>query len=288
MRDTGERMLMQTIKLPMRNEAGDLIGVLGIARNITPLHETQEELRALNRELEQRVSERTRALSDAMKELESFSYAVSHDLKAPLRGIDGYSRILQEDYGDRLDDQARRFLGNIRNGAAQMHALIEDLLAYSRMERRSLESSRVDLGELVKSVLARRADELAAASVQVIGEVPSLVVRADRQGLDLVLRNLIDNALKFSRDARPPVISLSTRVDGDRVTLSIRDNGIGFDMKYHERIFEIFQRLHRSDEFAGTGVGLALVRKAMQRMGGRVWAESAPGEGACFNLELPA
>ena len=287
-RDTGERMLMQTIKLPMRNEAGDLIGVLGIARNITPLHETQEELRALNRELEQRVSERTRALSDAMKELESFSYAVSHDLKAPLRGIDGYSRILQEDYGDRLDDQARRFLGNIRNGAAQMHALIEDLLAYSRMERRSLESSRVDLGELVKSVLARRADELAAASVQVVGEVPSLVVRADRQGLDLVLRNLIDNALKFSRDARPPVISLSTRVDGDRVTLSIRDNGIGFDMKYHERIFEIFQRLHRSDEFAGTGVGLALVRKAMQRMGGRVWAESAPGEGACFNLELPA
>lgn len=287
-RDSGERILVQTVKLPMRSESGDLIGVLGIARNITPLHETQEELRALNSELEQRVAERTRALSDAMKELESFSYAVSHDLKAPLRGIDGYSRILQEDYGDRLDAQAQRFLGNIRNGASQMHALIEDLLAYSRMERRSLESSRVDLGELVKSVLARRADELAAASVQVVGEVPALVVRADRQGLDLVLRNLIDNALKFSRDAKPPVISFTTRVDGDRITLSIRDNGIGFDMKYHERIFEIFQRLHRSDEFAGTGVGLALVRKAMQRMGGRVWAESAPGEGACFNLELPA
>ncbi|WP_018228679.1 PAS domain S-box protein [Methyloversatilis universalis] len=287
-RDTGERILVQTVKLPMLSEAGELKGVLGIARNITQLHEAQEDLRALNGELEQRVAERTRALSDAMKELESFSYAVSHDLKAPLRGIDGYSRILQEDYGDLLDDQARRFLGNIRNGASQMHALIEDLLAYSRMERRSLESSRVDLGELVQSVLARRADELAAAAVQVVGEVPSLIVRADRQGLDLVLRNLIDNALKFSRDAKPPVISFTTRVDGDRITLSIRDNGIGFDMKYHERIFEIFQRLHRSDEFAGTGVGLALVRKAMQRMGGRVWAESAPGEGACFNLELPA
>ena len=209
-------------------------------------------------------------------------------VKAPLRGIDGYSRILIEDYGDRLDEQARRFLGNIRNGASQMHALIEDLLAYSRMERRALEASRVDLGELMRSVLTRRADEIAAASAQIVGEVPSLIVRADRQGLDLVLRNLIDNALKFSRDAEPPTITLSARREGDRIVLSIRDNGIGFDMKYHERIFEIFQRLHRSEEFAGTGVGLALVRKAMQRMGGRVWAESAPGEGACFYLEFPA
>lgn len=285
---TGERLRVQTIKVPMRSEDGTLIGVLGMARNITELRDAQDELRALNRELEQRVSERTQALTAAMKELESFSYAVSHDLKAPLRGIDGYSRILLEDYGDRLDGQAQRFLGNIRNGAAQMHALIEDLLAYSRMERRTLEASRVDLGELMRSVLTRRADEIAAASAQIVGEVPSLVVRADRQGLDLVLRNLIDNALKFSRDAKPPIITLSARNEGERIVLSIRDNGIGFDMKYHERIFEIFQRLHRSDEFAGTGVGLALVRKAMQRMGGRVWAESAPGEGACFNLEFPA
>lgn len=285
---TGECLRVQTIKVPMLSEDGTLIGVLGMARNITELRDAQDELRALNRELEQRVSERTQALTAAMKELESFSYAVSHDLKAPLRGIDGYSRILLEDYGDRLDGQAQRFLGNIRNGAAQMHALIEDLLAYSRMERRTLEASRVDLGELMRSVLTRRADEIAAASAQIVGEVPSLVVRADRQGLDLVLRNLIDNALKFSRDAKPPIITLSARNEGERIVLSIRDNGIGFDMKYHERIFEIFQRLHRSDEFAGTGVGLALVRKAMQRMGGRVWAESAPGEGACFNLEFPA
>lgn len=285
---TGECLRVQTIKVPMRSEDGTLIGVLGMARNITELREAQDELRALNRDLEQRVSERTQALTAAMKELESFSYAVSHDLKAPLRGIDGYSRILIEDYGDRLDEQGRRFLGNIRNGASQMHALIEDLLAYSRMERRALEASRVDLGELMRSVLTRRADEIAAASAQIVGEVPSLIVRADRQGLDLVLRNLIDNALKFSRDAKPPTITLSARSEGERIVLSVRDNGIGFDMKYHERIFEIFQRLHRSEEFAGTGVGLALVRKAMQRMGGRVWAESAPGEGACFNLEFPA
>ena len=156
------------------------------------------------------------------------------------------------------------------------------------MERRALEASRVDLGELMRSVLNRRADEIAAASAQIVGDVPSLIVRADRPGLERVLRNLIDNALKFSRDAKPPIITLSARSEGERIVLSIRDNGIGFDMKYHERIFEIFQRLHRSEEFAGTGVGLALVRKAMQRMGGRVWAESVPGEGACFNLEFPA
>ncbi|HEY9194413.1 MAG TPA: PAS domain S-box protein [Methyloversatilis sp.] len=286
--DTGEHLLLQTIKTPMRSAAGELIGVLGIARDITELRGMQDSLSRLNQELEQRVADRTQALSEAIKELESFSYAVSHDLKAPLRGIDGYSKILLEDYGDRLDETAQRFLNNIRNGAGQMHALIEDLLAYSRMERRSIESSRVDLGEVMQGLLARRADELAALSASVVGKVPSIVVRADRQGVEMVLRNLLDNALKFSRDARPPIITLEAKVEQGRVLLSVRDNGIGFDMKYHERIFEIFQRLHRSEDFAGTGVGLALVRKAMQRMGGRVWADSVPGEGACFHLEFPA
>lgn len=288
MRDTGERMLLQTIKTPMRDAGGKLVGVLGIARDITEFRETQDSLRELNRDLEQRVADRTQALSDAMKELESFSYAVSHDLKAPLRGIDGYSKILLEDYGDRLDEQGQRFLANIRNGTRQMHALIEDLLAYSRMERRSLEASRVDLGEVVRTVLNRRSDEIAAASVQIVGEIPPIIIRADHQGVEMVLRNLLDNALKFSRDADPPVVTLHAAVRDGRAHLSIRDNGIGFDMKYHERIFEIFQRLHRNEDFSGTGVGLALVRKAMQRMDGRVWAESAPGEGATFHLEFPA
>jgi len=288
MRETGERMRLQTIKTPMHDVGGTLVGVLGIARDITEFRETQDSLRELNRDLEQRVAERTQALSDAMKELESFSYAVSHDLKAPLRGIDGYSKILLEDYGDRLDEQGQRFLANIRNGTRQMHALIEDLLAYSRMERRSLEASRVDLGEVMRSVLNRRSDEIAAASVQIVGEVPSITVRADHQGVEMVLRNLLDNALKFSRDARPAIVTLHAAVRDGRAHLSIRDNGIGFDMKYHERIFEIFQRLHRNEDFSGTGVGLALVRKAMQRMDGRVWAESAPGEGATFHLEFPA
>ncbi|MDP3873601.1 MAG: PAS domain S-box protein [Methyloversatilis sp.] len=288
MRETGERMRLQTIKTPMHDADGKLVGVLGIARDITEFRETQDSLRELNRDLEQRVADRTQALSDAMKELESFSYAVSHDLKAPLRGIDGYSKILLEDYGDRFDEQGQRFLANIRNGTRQMHALIEDLLAYSRMERRSLEASRVDLGEVMRNVLHRRSEEIAAASVQIVGEVPSITVRADHQGVEMVLRNLLDNALKFSRDATPAVVTLHGAVRDGRAHLSVRDNGIGFDMKYHERIFEIFQRLHRNEEFSGTGVGLALVRKAMQRMDGRVWAESVPGEGATFHLEFPA
>jgi signal transduction histidine kinase len=137
-------------------------------------------------------------------------------------------------------------------------------------------------------VLSGRHDEIAAAAVRIEGEVPSIVVRADRQGVEMVLRNLLDNAIKFSSQATPPVITLSARIEQDLVELCIRDNGIGFDMKHHERIFEIFQRLHRSEDFAGTGVGLALVRKAMQRMSGRVWAESAPGRGAAFHVEFPA
>ncbi len=286
--DSGACVLMQTIKTPMRDTAGTLVGVLGIARDITELRQTQDSLRELNRDLEQRVADRTRALSGAMKELESFSYAVSHDLKAPLRGIDGYSKMVLEDYGDRLDAQGQRFLNGIRSGAAQMHALIEDLLAYSRMERRSIESSRVDLGQVMQTLLVMRREDIVASGVQIVGEVPSIMIRGDRQGVEMVLRNLLDNALKFSRDSRPPVITLEAHRENDRIYLCIRDNGVGFDMKHHERIFEIFQRLHRSEDFSGTGVGLALVRKAMQRMGGRVWAEGASGQGASFHLEFPA
>lgn len=238
-------------------------------------------------ELEKRVAERTSQLAAANRELEAFSYSVSHDLKAPLRGIDGYSRLLAEEYHDRLDNEGRGFLDNIRSGVGQMHELIEDLLAYSRMERRALHSDSLDLPSLVRTVLAECRAEITRTGAVVRTAVPAITVHADREGLTMALRNLLENALKFSGNSRPVAIDIGARSENGTTVLWVRDNGIGFDLKFHDRIFEIFSRLERAEDFPGTGVGLALVRKAMQRMGGRVWAESEPGRGAAFFLELP-
>ncbi|MEW6490492.1 MAG: PAS domain S-box protein [Thermodesulfobacteriota bacterium] len=272
---------------PTRDAAGNVDGIMAVLQDIGEQLRAEEAIRRLNEELEQRVRERTAQLEAANRELEAFSYSVSHDLKAPLRGIDGYSRLLEDDYRERLGDEGRLFLANIRQGAAQMHQLIEDLLAYSRLERRTLQRTAVDLASLVEAVAAERRAELAQAGAELRVEMPALEVCADRDGLALVLRNLLENAVKFSRGAKPPVVEVGAREEGDRAFLWVRDNGIGFDMKFHDRIFEIFQRLERSEDYPGTGIGLALVRKAMDRMGGRVWAESEPGQGAAFFLEIP-
>jgi len=258
------------------------------ARLIDELRAREGEVRALNAGLEQRVRKRTAQLEAANQALEAFSYSVSHDLKAPLRGIDGYSQIVLEDYGPALDDEGRRFLGNIRHGVAQMHQLIDDLLSYSRLERRSMARQRVELAPLVRVVTAERAADMAQRQVRLQVDVPALTVGADIDGLTIALRNLLGNALKFTAHAALPAVEIGARAEAGTVLLWIRDNGIGFDMKFHERIFEIFARLERAEDYPGTGVGLALVRKAVQRMGGRVWAESAPGQGATFFVELPA
>jgi PAS domain S-box-containing protein len=245
-------------------------------------------LRELNATLEARVAERTKALETLNQSLESFVYSVSHDLKAPLRGIDGYCRLLEEDYAARLDDEGRQFLANVRQSVTRMQELIDDLLAYSRMERKPLTTVALDPRALLDRLLAERNEEIVSRNVLVKIELPSLEVAADADGLAIVLRNLLDNALKFTRRTERPEIDIGGETTAEGVHLWVRDNGIGFDMKYHERIFEIFQRLHRLEDYPGTGVGLALVRKAMERMGGRVWAEGAPGQGATFHLLLPA
>jgi PAS domain S-box-containing protein len=260
---------------------------VAVVTDITERKRVEDEIRRINAELEERVAARTAELAAINKELETFTYSVSHDLKAPLRGIDGYSKLLLEDHLEQLDEEGRLFLSNVRHGVEQMSQLIEDLLAYSRMERRGLHGVALDLAELTGRLLAERAADIQAAGADVQVDLEGLTARADPDGLALVLRNLLDNALKFHRPGEPPAVYISGATGESSVRLRIEDQGIGFDMQFHDRIFEIFQRLQRAEDFPGTGIGLAIVRKAMSRMGGHAWAESAPGQGAVFYLELP-
>jgi PAS domain S-box-containing protein len=283
--------IMHNRFLPEFDAGGTLTGVISVGHDITELKQTEEKLRRLNAELEARIGERTAQLKAANAELQTFAYLVSHDLKAPLRGIDGYSRLLQEQYGHDLPPEAQLFARNIRDAAVHMGRLIDDLLAYSRMERQQLAPEPVDLAQMV-DVLVREQRELLRLRGMPDGPRLDLApeacrLLADPQGLMVILRNLLSNALKFTRTVASPAVEIGARVEGDKVLIWVRDNGIGFDMKFHDRIFEIFQRLQLAEDYPGTGVGLALVRRAAQRMGGRVWAESAAGRGACFYLELP-
>ena len=262
-------------------------GIFILSLDITERKRAEEELRQLNAELEQRVAERTAQLEVKNRELETFTYSVSHDLKAPLRGIDGYSRLLLEDYADKLDEEGRAFLHTIRKAALHMNQLIDDLLAYSRLERRPLHTGRVNPQALAASLAAERADEARARGAILTVSISCESVVADPEGLTLAIRNLLDNALKFTQGVPQPTIEIGGRENETGCILWVRDNGIGFDMKFHDRIFDIFQRLHRAEDYPGTGVGLAIVRKAMERMGGRAWAESEPGKGALFFLEIP-
>jgi signal transduction histidine kinase len=248
---------------------------------------SEARYRELATALEQRVSERTNELKRAYDELEGFSYAVAHDLKAPLRAINGFAHLFEAEMDGQLSPQAREHLSRIRNGSLRMATLIDDLLAYSHIDRRGLQSSVVALPELVDSVVLQYADEVHRRHVNVSVQVEPLRLRIDAEGLLLALRNLFENALKYTRDRKHPHIQVQGQRNDLGVVLSIADNGIGFEMEYHDHIFKIFQRLHRDDQYPGTGIGLALVRKAVERIGGQVWAQSWPGEGATFNIQLP-
>jgi PAS domain S-box-containing protein len=247
------------------------------------LHE-QQQLYA--QRLEERVRQRTGELEAKNRELETFSYSVSHDLKTPLRGIDGYSRLLLSDYADQLDEEGRTFLNNIRQGVNRMSQLIDDLLSYTHLERREIAPTQIEPRDLIEKIIAEHLKE-PENKVKFSLEIPDFSVKADHESLAQALRNLIDNAVKFSCHAPEPHVEIGGWEESKICVLWVRDNGIGFDMKYADRIFDIFNRLNRDEEYPGTGVGLALVRKAMERMGGRAWAESLPGQGATFYLEVP-
>ncbi len=261
--------------------------ILSVTRDITERKRIENELEEYRKHLEDQVKIRTAALEAKNKELEVFTYSVSHDLKAPLRGIDGYSRLLVEDYADKLDGEGLLFLNNIRHSTAQMNQLIEDLLSYSRMERKEIQTVSIDLDSAIEMLLSQREHDIETRKIRVSVTLPFKTIDADSATIRQVLGNFLDNAIKFLSKDRTGRVAVAGREGQDSWTLWVRDNGIGFDPRYHDRIFDIFQRLHRAEDYPGTGIGLAIVRKAVERIHGRVWAETELGEGSTFYVSIP-
>jgi signal transduction histidine kinase len=238
-------------------------------------------------EANRKLQEANEKLQEANQEMESFSYSVSHDLRAPLRAIDGFSRVLLHDFAAALDPEARRLLETVRQNAQRMGQLIDDLLAFSRVGRRELVRVPVDLTALARTVVEELRHEEPGRAVEVeLGTLPT--VTADRTMMRQLLVNLIGNAWKFTRRQPDARIEIGTRSEGAETVCYVRDNGAGFDMQYAAKLFGVFERLHRQDEFEGTGVGLALVRRILARHGGRVWGEGKVGEGATFYFTVGA
>jgi len=259
------------------------VEVAGVARELNRLIEASARA---ERELEDRVRERTVQLEAANKELESFSYSVSHDLRAPLRAIDGFSRMLTDDYGERLDKEGKRLLGVIRENSQRMAQLIDDLLNFARLGKKPLACSEIDMTALAGEVYRelRAADPRGEAE---FGLAPLPQGWGDSAMLRQVLVNLLSNALKYASRERALRIEARGWTEGDQNVYCVKDNGVGFDMKYYDKLFGVFQRLHSASEFPGTGVGLAIVQRVVHRHGGRVWAESKPDEGSSFYFSLP-
>jgi len=250
------------------------------------VEECDSDLRRVNLQLQQRVAELTQQLDAAAKDLESFSYSVSHDLRAPLRAIDNFSSILHKEYGDKLDEEGRRLIAVVRKNAGRMGMLIKDILAFAHAGDRELILADIDLEALARDVLEELQPSFAGRQVNVqLHELPH--IRGDTAAIRKVLLNLLANAIKFTRPRELAQIEIRAAVTGNESICAVRDNGVGFEPEYGHRLFGIFQRLHDAEEFEGTGVGLGIVKRIIDKHGGRVWAEGSPGAGATFYFSLP-
>ncbi|MEW6166510.1 MAG: PAS domain S-box protein [Pseudomonadota bacterium] len=282
-RRDGSRVWVYLADAVLPDSSGE---IAAFAVDITDRKHGEAALRDLNATLERRVAQRTAELEAANKELEGFAYSVSHDLRAPLRAVDSFSKIVVDDYADKLGAEGQRLLGTIRRNAQTMGRLIDDILAFSRAGRGELSRVEVDVAALAREVFAELLPAAGQRRIELcVGALPP--AQADRAMLRQVLVNLLSNAIKFTTPRDAARIELSGAGDGDGVEYAVRDNGVGFDPAYAHKLFGVFQRLHTADEFPGTGIGLAIVKRIIDKHGGRVWAESQPGHGATFHFALP-
>lgn len=271
----------------MRDADGRPCYLIAQLRDITGERAAQEQLRSWGSDLETRVGERTAELERINRDQDLFAYGVSHDLRAPLRAIDGFAKALDTQYGDRLDETGRDYVGRIRKATGRMSLLIDSLLELSRASRAELKSTHVDLSLLADWVGAELQDAEPDRDAAIIVQ-PDIHVFGDERYLKLLLVQLLQNAWKFSRDCEQVEIRVDAVQQGDRVVISVHDSGCGFDMRYADRLFEPFHRLHGAEQASGHGLGLAIAQRIVERHGGRMWAESQPGGGSRFHVDLAA
>jgi len=281
-RKDGTKFWSSVVVTPLRDEAGELVGFSKITRDVTDRKLLLDTVQQHAEELELRIAEREQTNA----ELEAFSYSVSHDLRAPLRAIEGFTDIVLTDFGAQLPTPAVEYLRHILQATGRMNSLVRDLLSYSRMSRLEINSEPVQVGKVIRDACAEL-DEAMRSKVAVSAD-PSLCVCAHSVTLAQILFNLINNGLKFYPPDESPHVDVNARREGGTIVISVRDEGIGIAPQHQERIFQVFERLHTADSYPGTGIGLAIVKRGIARMGGTVRVESAPGKGSTFYLSLPA